>query len=155
MMTTRMRLVRTRFVVRIHSLCTMTTTLTTLVMTMIEDEQRYIMDIMYDAAAEVLSSRRLTEFVEPPNLLRLQSSQEKRQRSAILIVQGMGNWGRYGLQPLRISQQQEGENMASLTYTTLKGGHFDGQLLVKVERTKEDSLQVLVLIGVPKKGRKV
>lgn len=113
------------------------------------------MNTMYDAAAEVLSSRRLTEFVEPTNLLRFQSSQERRQRLGILVVKNMGNWGRYGLQPLRISQQQEGEQSSSLTFTTLKGGHFDGQLSIKAEQTKKDTLSIQVSLGVPRKGRKV
>lgn len=113
------------------------------------------MNKLYDAAADVLSSRRLTEFVNPPNMLRLQPSEEKRQRLAILVVQKMGNWGRYGLQPLRVSSEQEEENVASVTYTTLKGGHFDGQLLIRMERTKETKLVIQVRLGVPKKGRKV
>ena len=139
-----------------HSLTTTTTK---------GQEKQEIMDTMYDAAAEVLSSGRLTEFVDPPSVLRLQASQEKRQRlqasqekrqrSAMLVVKGMGDWKRYGLQPLRVSNQQEGDTVASLTYTTLKGGHFDGQLTVKVERTKNDTLVVQIRLGIPKKGRKV
>lgn len=114
-----------------------------------------VMDTLYDSAADVLSSRRLTELVDPPESLRFQSSSERRQRSGVLVVEKMGDFGRFGLQPLRISQQQEGEAVSSLTYTTLKGGHFDGQLIVKVERTKKDSLIIQVRLGVPKKGRKV
>jgi uncharacterized protein (UPF0548 family) len=110
---------------------------------------------MYDAAAEILSSRRLTEFVDPPKSLRLQSSQEKRQGSAILVVQKLGDWGRYGLQPLQVAHYQEGDVVASLTYSTLKGGHFDGQIDIRVERTKKDTLVIQVRLGVPKKGRKV
>jgi hypothetical protein len=115
------------------------------------------MDTLYDAAAEVLSSRRLTEFVSPPKALRIQSNhdEEKRQRSAILVVQKMGNWGRFGLQPLRVSSQHEGESVASLTFTTLKGGHFDGQIAITVERTKKDTLVIQIRLGIPKKGRKV
>jgi hypothetical protein len=119
------------------------------------DRREEVLDIMYDAAAEVISSRRLTEFVDPPKLLRLQSSQEKRQRSAILVVQKLGDLGRYGLQPLQVAHHLEGNNVASLTYSTLKGGHFDGQIDIRVERTKKDALIVQVRLGVPKKGRKV
>jgi uncharacterized protein (UPF0548 family) len=102
---------------------------------------------MYDAAAEVLSSRRLTEFVDPPEKLRLQSSQEERQQSAILVVQKLGVWGRYGLQPLQVTNCLEGDAVASLTYSTLKGGHFDGQIDIRVEQTK-DTLIVQVRLGV-------
>jgi uncharacterized protein (UPF0548 family) len=120
-------------------------------------ERALVMDTLYDAAAEVLSSRRLTEFVSPPKALRIQSNhdEEKRQRSAILVVQKMGNWGRFGLQPLRVSSQHEGESVASLTFTTLKGGHFDGQIAITVERTKKDTLVIQIRLGIPKKGRKL
>lgn len=122
----------------------------------IAQERAQVMDTLYDAAAEVLSSRRLTEFVNPPKALRIQSNnEEKRQRSAILVVQKMGNWGRFGLQPLRVSSQHEGEAVASLTFTTLKGGHFDGQIAITVERTKKDTLVIQIRLGIPKKGRKV
>jgi len=122
-----------------------------------DTERAHVMDTLYDAAAEVLSSRRLTEFVNPPKALRIQSNhEEKRQRSAILVVQKMGNWGRFGLQPLRVSSSQhEGESVASLTFTTLKGGHFDGQIAITVERTKKDTLVIQIRLGIPKKGRKL
>lgn len=110
---------------------------------------------MYDAAAEVLSLRRLTEFVDPPTTLRLQSSQEERQRTAILIVNKLGDWGRYGLQPLKVAHQQEGDTVSSLTYSTLTGGHFDGQIDIQIERTKYNTLFIQVRLAVPKKGRKV
>jgi hypothetical protein len=51
--------------------------------------------------------------------------------------------------------QQEGDAVASLTYSTLKGGHFDGQIDIRVERAREDMLVIQVRLGIPKKGRKV
>lgn len=119
------------------------------------DRQAEVLGILYDAAVDVLSSRRLTEFVDPPKSLRLQTSQGKSQQSAILVVHKLGVWGRYGLQPLQVAHQQEGDAVASLTYSTLKGGHFDGQIDIRVERTKEDMLVIQVRLAIPKKGRKV
>lgn len=110
---------------------------------------------MYDAAATVLSSRHLTEFVDPPKSLRLQASQETRLRSAVLVVRKVGDWGGYGLQPLRVAHQQEGANVASLTNSTLKGGHFDGQISIRVQQTKEEQRVMQVRLLIPTKGRKV
>jgi hypothetical protein len=97
------------------------------------DQQSVVLDLMYNAAAEVLSLRRLTEFVDPPTTLRLQSSQGMRQQTGILVVNKLGDWGQFGLQPLKVAHQQEGDRVSSLACSTLKGGHFDGQIDIQIE----------------------
>lgn len=118
------------------------------------DRRRELQELVYDAAATVLSSRRLTEFVENHSV-RIQTSTEGRRRSATLIARKMGDWGRYGLQPLRVSTQNDGEAESTLTYATLKGGHFDGQLQIILSQRRNDAVSIQVRISVPKKGRKV
>ena len=51
--------------------------------------------------------------------------------------------------------QSEGTARSQITYSTLKGGVFDAQVLVVVERTKYGNVIVRVEALVPKKGRKL
>ncbi len=71
----------------------------------------------------------------------------------------LGNFGRYGVQPFRISYETGDEDddnnvaeeaygvpmMRCMAYHTLTGGHFDGELRFSVEETtKDDSGAVVV-----------
>jgi hypothetical protein len=86
-------------------------------------------DVTYDAAAQVLLSRRLAEFVDPPNLLQMQSSQEKRQQSAILAVKMTGNCTWYlTLQPFTSRCTTTRRICSKFDDTTSNGGHFGVKL---------------------------
>ena len=123
-----------------------------------DDEVEAIRDevahILYEeAAANVLASRRFSEFTD--NKVRFQSSSEDRKRSAALVFPKSGDWGRYGLQPLKVAQQSEGETYTQIKYSTLKGGVFDGQVHFVVEQTKAGNVMIQVKALIPKKGRKL
>jgi len=148
-------------------------------------------DAAFDAALTVLSSRRFTEFAsgdddDADQLVRFQSTpsssggggggESRRSRGggggvgdgAVLVVKSMGDFGRYGLQPLRVAHQEESTDSASVIYYTVKGGHFDGEIRVAVgiingglddEGDGDDggapSIVITVNLVVPKKGRRV
>jgi hypothetical protein len=113
-----------------------------------------VADVLYQqAAANVLTSRRFTEFTE--SKLRFQSSNDSRQRSGVLVLPKSGDWGRYGVQSLKVAQQSEGETYVQIKYSTLKGGVFDGQVHLLVEQTKAGDVVVQVHALIPKKGRKL
>ena len=69
--------------------------------------------------------------------------EEEEEERAALVVRGMGDWGRYGIQPLGISYDREiaadnadkdgagSEWERSTAFHTLSGGHFDGEILVR------------------------
>lgn len=142
-------------------------------------------DATFDAALTVLSSRRFTEFAsvdDTDQLVRFQSTPSSSgdggsRRAgggvgggAVLVVKSMGDFGRYGLQPLRVAHQEESTDSASVIYYTVKGGHFDGEIRLAVgindgldddegEGDEDDdrapSIVITVNLVVPKKGRKV
>ena len=76
-----------------------------------------------------------------------EEEEEEEEERAALVVRGMGDWGRYGIQPLGISYDREiandadedvadragasGEWERSTAFHTLSGGHFDGEILVR------------------------
>lgn len=116
-------------------------------------------DVAYEAAAAVLSSRRFGEFAPGGGgSLRFQS----QSGSAVMAVRSLGDWGRYGLQPLREAGEEEGKTGASVVYTTLQGGHLDGEIRFSVELVgqsdegagEEAAVVVGVSLVVPKKGRR-
>ena len=80
----------------------------------------------------------------------------------------MGDWGRYGIQPLCVSYKEDSPNLKSVVYHTLKGGHFDGEIKFQVElegdidqdhnnndknTQSECNVIVSVTLLIPKKGR--
>ena len=120
-----------------------------------------ILELLFESAAEVLSSRQLTEFVDQEessssslSKLKFVASSEGRQKYGILSVPGLGDWKRYGLVPLQVTRQLESDKDASLTYATLAGGPFDGQLHFSVQKYRH-KIVVRVHTVVPKKGKKL
>lgn len=75
---------------------------------------------------------------------------------ATLVMNRMGDFGRYGVEPLCFSYEMEEEEDEPAThcvgYHTLKGGHFDGEIKFSVEQTDE-GMVVSVSLACPKGGR--
>jgi hypothetical protein len=84
--------------------------------------------------------------------------EDERQisRQAILVVPGLGDWGRYGLLPLLAWPVYESEQSVSLRLTVAPGGHWDGDVVVSVtilptlneseDDSMDDSLSVQVRV---------
>jgi len=131
-----------------------------------EDVMDYIMDICYNHAVDVLSARHFTEYV--PNdsiLMHTLQKDEGRKRFAVLVAKKLGDLGRYGLVPLQVTQKQEGESETSLTYSTLKGAPFTGQIHISAVQKRPsikkggsaDNMSVVlqVHLAIPRKGNKI
>jgi len=128
----------------------------------------------WEHAAALLQSRdSLTEWADPKKL-RLVVDDE----SAILVVKKLGDWGRYGLLPLRVTYEStdrssedidddddDDDDRLQLVLTTLQGGHFDGQIHIFIssisaangdnddDETSPPLLQVTVRLLVPKQRK--
>jgi hypothetical protein len=123
-------------------------------------------DTVLEAATMVLSAKRFTEFAATDDgkaeAVRFQPSPIGRGKSGgTLVVKSMGDFGRFGLQPLRVVRQEESEDAASVVFSTLQGGHFDGeiQFAVQMKDAEDDddipSVAITANLVVPRKGRKL
>jgi len=120
------------------------------------------MKLAFTSAEKILLSRRFTEYVpSPPNQMRLYSATKSgRHENAALIFKSMGDWQRFGIQPLRLALEEDATDYRSVIYHTLTGGHFDGELRITVKRVddnegEESNISVAVTMLVPKNGRKI
>ena len=123
-------------------------------------------DTVLEAAAAVLSAKRFTEFAATDDgkaeAVRFQPSPiGGRKSGGTLVVKSMGDFNRFGLQPLRVVRQEESEDAASVVFSTLQGGHFDGevQFAVQMKDGEDDndipSVAITANLVVPRKGRKL
>ena len=112
--------------------------------------QKEICDTLFQNAANVISERQLSEF--PSDVKPLKSASSKRH--GILMVPGLGSFGRYGLVRWQVTSQIETDKDVSVTLATLKGDFFHGQ--IHIEARKFRSKVVLTThIVVPKRGKKL
>lgn len=126
-----------------------------------EEDEEYlesILEMCYNHAVDVMSARQFTEYPPDTSVLMhtLQAKDEGRKRFSTLAVKKLGNWGRFGLVPMLITQKQEGTAGTSLTFSTLKSSPFTGQLHVSAQQRKDrrngPSLVLSVHLVTPKKG---
>lgn len=114
--------------------------------------QSTMADLLFETASDILLSRRFTEFSQSTKII---SSKDTRQRSAFLILPKAGDWNRYGLQPLRVAHQEESDSTVCVSYSTLKGGFFDGLLTVRIQQDEYGNIIMDLILAVPKKGRRI
>eukprot|EP00584_Thalassiosira_punctigera_P000553 CAMPEP_0172526972 /NCGR_PEP_ID=MMETSP1067-20121228/1791_1 /TAXON_ID=265564 ORGANISM="Thalassiosira punctigera, Strain Tpunct2005C2" /NCGR_SAMPLE_ID=MMETSP1067 /ASSEMBLY_ACC=CAM_ASM_000444 /LENGTH=548 /DNA_ID=CAMNT_0013310621 /DNA_START=35 /DNA_END=1677 /DNA_ORIENTATION=- len=107
------------------------------------------MDCMHDSIASIFHERKFSEFV-PGNShsLRFRSflvasgdDEEDATEGAVIAMKLLGDFGRYGVQPLCISYEMEDENepmVHCVAFHSLRGGHFDGELRFSVKEKKFD-----------------
>ena len=79
---------------------------------------------------------------------------------AVMAMKLLGDFGRYGIQPLCISYEmddgEEDEQMLScVAFHTLNGGHFDGELRFCAEKANDGQSSVVIsaTLAIPKGGR--
>lgn len=112
-----------------------------------------VIEVSLDHASDLLSARLLTEFVHPPQSLRLVTRERGGRKHAMLVVNKMGDWNRFGLMPLQVMQVTDDDEL-SLTLTTHAGGHWDGQIHVSIGKEGAE-LKIRCYLVVPKKGRRI
>ena len=114
-----------------------------------------ILELLFENAADLLSTRRLAEFSSDDSALRVAASSSDRQKYGVLLCPGLGNFGRHGLIYWQATQSLESEKDLSLTITTLKGkGFFDGQIHMHITKFRS-TISITAHLVVPKGGRKI
>lgn len=117
-----------------------------------ETIQSTMADLLFETASDILLSRRFTEFSQSTKII---SSKDTRQKSAFLILPKAGDWNRYGLQPLKVSHQEESDSSVCVSYSALNGGFFDGLLTFRIQQDEHGNIIMDLIFAVPKKGRRI
>lgn len=126
-----------------------------------DEALEFAMDLCYNHAVDVLAARQFTEYTPDGSvLLHTLQKDEGRKRFAVLAVKKLGDLGRYGLVPLQVIQKQEGDKETALTFATMKGAPFTGQIHVSsVQRRRKKgggmSVVLNVHLAIPRKGNKI
>lgn len=110
-----------------------------------------VLDMCLENAGSVLEGRELTDLAMSQVKFIVSEGDD---RYGILVVKKMGDWGRYGLLPVKVTAERHDQDESSIVLTTLKGAHWDGHLVINIKRL-EHSLAVKASIIVPKPGRKI
>lgn len=119
-------------------------------------------ELAFQSAESIVAARRFSEFISDsnssPDSMKFVARGDEREKAA-LVMKSMGDWKRYGIQPLKVVEEEKSQDTSSVVYYTLQGGHFDGQLKVAVEKDNEDKshprITVIVSLLIPKGGRKI
>ena len=116
--------------------------------------------LAFNSAESIIAARRFTEFVASPStrVKFVARGAGSKKDKAVLVMESMGDWRRYGIQPLMVASEEKSTNVSSVIYYTLKGGHFDGELNISVEKdvdADDPSITVGVTLLIGKGGRKV
>ena len=125
-----------------------------------EDAWAESITLAMQSAQNVIDARRFSEFVSgSSNSLRFYSSQHDHDK-AVLVMKKMGDLKRFGIQPLRVAYEEDGEHSKCVSYYTVAGGHFDGEIKVSVQRTDDESSDgpsviISVSLLIPKNGRQI
>ena len=143
-----------------------TTTTTT---TITVEQQDHVLNLLMEYASTILATRQdwtdLVDETTPNQTVRLVTSTDPRSKYILLAVPGLGDFGRYGLVYMQVSQFAESDVETSITFTTLKGlSAWNGQLHLRVMKTKKEKTTktrhpgaTIICQGhlvVPKKGGK-
>jgi hypothetical protein len=78
---------------------------------------------------------------------------ENKKDNAALALEGLGDWKRYGVQPLIVSKEEHSADVSlSVIYYALKRWHFDGETENGGEDQRVKSTVSLLIHVVPKGG---
>jgi len=131
-------------------------------------------ECMRQSTRSIIEERKFSEFVRgddsSPSLkfrsLPLDGNDDDDDvevEGAVMAMKLLGNFGRYGVQPFRISYEtgdddddDAEEADCAVAYHTLTGGHFDGELRFSVEEIMKDGSGVIVVsvtLAIPDGGR--
>merc|ERR1712071_439377 len=102
-----------------------------------------IADIAYTAGQTIIASRRFTEFAATNQLrFQSQSSSSSKKKLSCISMKNLGNWNRFGIQPLGVTHEENvslpGVEVSEVAFYTIKGGHFDGEILIALEKWRKD-----------------
>lgn len=119
-------------------------------------------ELAFNSAESIIAARRFTEFIASPSsrVKFVARGTGSKKDKAVLVMKSMGDWRRYGIQPLMVASEEKSTNVSSVIYYTLQGGHFDGELNISVRKDvdasqSDPSITVIVTLLIGKGGRKV
>ena len=104
-----------------------------------DDSETYdaISNIVFTAGQQILNAKRFTEFTQPKLYL------HSRKKLLCLVMKKLGDFNRFGIQPLAIAREENvclsTVDISEIAFYTVKGGHFDGELLIAIEKWTKDS----------------
>lgn len=142
------------------------------------EQQREELQCMIESAKSILGERKFSEFV-PGNSRSLkfrsifvtatsdddEEDEEAVIEGGVIAMKLLGDFRRYGVQPLCFSYETEEDDDAGneedvrdpmthcVAFHTLKGGHFDGELRLLVEEKENGGLAISVTLAIPDGGR--
>ena len=106
------------------------------------DTLNTIADVVYTSGQSILSARRFSEFTPQLRFQSQMHSASSKKKLSCLVMKKLGDFNRFGIQPLALAHEEnvslESAEMTEVAFYTVKGGHFDGELLVTVEKWKKE-----------------
>ncbi len=130
-----------------------------------DDEDSIEQEYTEESVKSVFLERKFSEFIpESSQSLKFRSflvaaegsDEDDVVEGGLLVMKMLGDFGRYGVEPICFSyelEEEEGEPMTHcVAYHTLKGGHFDGEIKFSLEET-EEGIVVSVTLAIPQGGR--
>ena len=124
-----------------------------------------MMECMQESITSIFEERRFSEFIPGDSsslkfrsfLVASQEDEDEVTEGAVMAMKLLGDFGRFGVQPLCISYETDADGSESLVHCvafhTLTGGHFDGELRFSVEETEDLDAAISVTLAIPKGGR--
>mmetsp|Transcript_26330 Transcript_26330/g.39108 ORF Transcript_26330/g.39108 Transcript_26330/m.39108 type:complete len:875 (-) Transcript_26330:267-2891(-) len=95
--------------------------------------------LIFNAASQIFTTKRFSEF-KPPDASSVAQSLRfhTKNDAALLVLKQMGNYRRFGIQPLQLTHEEYDDNRECMVFSTLTGGHFDGELCVWITKNDDD-----------------
>lgn len=136
-----------------------------------DDEESGIeeaMEIMLEAISSLFDDRKFAEYSIGKTALAWRSfvvadEEDDALEGAVMSMRLLGNFGRFGIQPLCFSYELDEENVDNtkdltmircVAFHTLKGGHFDGELRFAVDTNNDKTGSIIsVTLAIQKGGR--
>lgn len=119
-----------------------------------EAKREELLNLLFDSSAKLLSDRCFTELPTEAHKLRSATASDSL-KYGVLVVPGLGSFGRFGLMHWQATHQMESDDEATLTLATEAGqGFFDGQIHIQIKKNRS-TLVVTTHLAVPKNGRKL
>lgn len=124
------------------------------------------MEVMIESVSALFGDRKFSEYTIDKTALKYKSfvladEDADALEGAVLSMRLLGDFGRYGIQPLCFSYELDEDNEDNSTmvrcvaFHTIKGGHFDGELRFAFDTNNEGTGVIIsVTLAIPEGGRK-
>ena len=125
----------------------------------IDPDDEGVLECVQDSVSTTFTDRRFSEYTDRSKLKfkSISDSATHDEEGGVLAMELLGDFGRYGVQPLCVSYEDDEddeaeENLRCIAYHTLRGGHFDGEIRFEASR-EESGIRIGVVLAIPVGGR--